>query len=624
IVPTPTFFFYFQFYSLLEHSKLANFTLGFKQVTIFAPINTAFQKMGDIKEDTNDLVLYHMSSIPRKTNELGTSYTSLSSELSGNPPLWIAHVRGQYHDDIYVNNARVLLQSVQYNGHQYGTNSGKDHMNLVLHKIDEVLVPTISHKLASNRIYNPTAWEFLEKYESLMQVQDTHRVRNFRQKIEENNKQDIFNTEGGHTFFIPVDEGFGNGRAALVDAKTIDGHVIPKQVLFTTPTKKDIPYQTLANDQNNIRVIIFFTQEQRGSTVINYVKSHTLFGDGKHTPGVVLAEIVKPNIPVKNGVIHLIHKPLMVVDSTVRELLQEHMDYICSIGNTARGENFKEPEYLDYADNPDYARNNQNPVPTLARGKYLYFNVVQAGDNKTLTVEGGGVNATVIQPDLAATNGVIHIIDRVFGVPYTTVYDKLATDAVVRDSFMLGNLQGFNEQLKDTTKKFTYFVPSNRAWADAKVALPSAIRKLFMREYAYHATATLENHLVISDAAFTMERIKQLTNETNAFGIRRNIELPTARGSLKLYVEDRGDSNNLGQPVVDLYNCICILLDFIIHWKGEKIPVFRPNVECTNGIIHIIDAPFLKEGDIQVSSASVLYIAPQILMIMIAKFLLLE
>lgn len=54
----------------------------------------------------------------------------------------------------------------------------------------------------------------------------------------------------------------------------------------------------------------------------DYVKSHTLLGDGKHTPGVVLAEIVKPNIPVKNGVIHLIQKPLMVVDSTVKDLLE--------------------------------------------------------------------------------------------------------------------------------------------------------------------------------------------------------------------------------------------------------------------------------------------------------------
>lgn len=49
-----------------------------------------------------------------------------------------------------------------------------------------------------------------------------------------------------------------------------------------------------------------------------------------------------------------------------------------------------------------------------------------------MTVEGGGVNATVIQADLAATNGIIHIIDRVLGVPYTTVLDKLRTDPMLK------------------------------------------------------------------------------------------------------------------------------------------------------------------------------------------------
>lgn len=54
------------------------------------------------------------------------------------------------------------------------------------------------------------------------------------------------------------------------------------------------------------------------------------------------------------------------------------------------------------------------------------------GNNQTLTVEGGGVNATVIQPNIAATNGFVHIIDRVLGVPYTTVFEKLKTDPMLK------------------------------------------------------------------------------------------------------------------------------------------------------------------------------------------------
>lgn len=41
-----------------------------------------------------------------------------------------------------------------------------------------------------------------------------------------------------------------------------------------------------------------------------------------HTQGVVLGEIVKANIPVRNGVVHLIHRPLVIVDTTVVQFLE--------------------------------------------------------------------------------------------------------------------------------------------------------------------------------------------------------------------------------------------------------------------------------------------------------------
>lgn len=59
----------------------------------------------------------------------------------------------------------------------------------------------------------------------------------------------------------------------------------------------------------------------------------------------------------------------------------------------------------------------------------LYFNAVEGSPgNNTVTVEGGGVNATIITANIGATNGIIHIIDRVLGVPYTTILDKLRSD----------------------------------------------------------------------------------------------------------------------------------------------------------------------------------------------------
>nr|CAD7419227.1 unnamed protein product [Timema poppensis] len=71
-----------------------------------------------------------------------------------------------------------------------------------------------------------------------------------------------------------------------------------------------------------LRVTISFTTQSDGRTSRPYVKSNTHLGDGNHAEGVVLAEIVKANIPVKNGVVHLIHRPLMVVDTTVQQFLE--------------------------------------------------------------------------------------------------------------------------------------------------------------------------------------------------------------------------------------------------------------------------------------------------------------
>lgn len=61
-----------------------------------------------------------------------------------------------------------------------------------------------------------------------------------------------------------------------------------------------------------------------------YVKSNTMIGDSKHSTGVVMAEIVKGNIPVKNGVVHLIYRPLMVVDNSVKQFLEVRLTFFHS------------------------------------------------------------------------------------------------------------------------------------------------------------------------------------------------------------------------------------------------------------------------------------------------------
>lgn len=76
--------------------------------------------------------------------------------------------------------------------------------------------------------------------------------------------------------------------------------------------------------------------------------------------------------------------------------------------------------------------NKTAQIPTVNNRTFLYFNINGDGPDEVITVEGGGVNATILQADVASTNGYVHIIDKVLGVPYMTVLGKLESDPMLR------------------------------------------------------------------------------------------------------------------------------------------------------------------------------------------------
>lgn len=618
-----------QFYQLLEASQVANTTLTYRHVTVFAPTNRAFQKYNGT---TKNLVLYHMSNFPKTIENLGDS---ISSELEGNPPLWVTRRPGTHGQEVYINNAKILIDRSNF---QSKVSVGGDVKTQVLHIINEVLEPVRSNSMELP-IYSPNAFEFLNQSENL--DLGVHRLRIFRQRILTEKKEDVFKADGRYTFLIPVEEGFRpSPRPEKVDRVVIDGHVIPNHVLFTTPTPHNIPYQTLAFS-DNVKVTVSFLKEHDKV----YVQSNTLVGDAGHPTGVVLAEIIKPNIPVRNGVIHLIQRPLMVVDTTVKDFLESFKgiekrdgpvykfyeiirdfggDIMSTISHlrdvtlfAPSNAAFEEPgvqkilqdkERVKEMLNLHYVKDrlpiekiknkSVNQVPTAAEKKKLYFNVAQDSNGKPIiTVEGGGVNATIITANIAATNGLIHIIDRVLGVPYTTVLEKLKTDPMLNSTYFLGQWQGFNDQLNDTSTRFTYFAPRDYAWKVAAVSYPSTSKKIFMPEFSYHTKQILERHLVIADEVYTMAKLKEMKHNDT-------IVLPAARDSLKLRIREYSE----------IYQ---------IEWEGKWIRVYRPDVECTNGIIHVIDDVLLKDSDVRVTgTASATSLASHLIMILVAKWLL--
>ncbi|XP_028175728.1 fasciclin-1 [Ostrinia nubilalis] len=603
-----------QFLALLERNAVANTSLQYRQLTMFAPTNEAFQRYNGEMDDS--LVLYHISNLATTLSNLDYA---ISSEFDGNPPLWVTRRRDTMHDDIYVNNAKVYVSR----SYQAMNRNGKRQ---VLHVIDQVLQPLQPHGpgASTSMVYNPNAYQFLEHSDEFNIGQ--HRLRSFRQKVNQLQKKEVFNADGRHTFFIPVDEGFKpTTRSDLIDEKVVDGHVIPHHVLFTKATPDTKEFETLAFG-DNVKVIVSFSTAMNGREEITYVKSNTVAGDAKHSRGVVLADIVKANIPVKNGVVHLIQRPLMVVDTTVIDFLKEKDDgplckfyeVIMDLGannqflkeltmakditlfapsNEAWKENsvqniIRNSQKLKEILNLHLVRerlpmdaiihNNLNQIyqaPTALPRKYLYFNVLTKGNNQTLTVEGGGVNATVIQPNIAATNGFVHIIDRVLGVPYTTVFEKLKTDPMLNITYNLGRRQMFNHQFSEMEHRYTYFVPRDHAWLKFQIKHPSAFKALFKEDYGYFTKQILERHVIRAGRAYTVSDLKLLANETHPF------VLPTSRDPLRLRVKE-SDKN------------------YYVEWNGHWIHVFRPDVECTNGIIHVIDEPFVLESDIRATGSA--------------------
>ncbi|XP_070142440.1 fasciclin-1 isoform X5 [Drosophila kikkawai] len=600
-----------RFYSLLESNPIANSTLSLRSCTIFVPTNEAFQRY---KSKTAH-VLYHISTEAFTQKRL-PSY--VSSDMDGNPPLYITK---NSNGDIFVNNARIIPSlSVETN------NNGKRQ---IMHIIDEVLEPLTVKPGHSDVSNNPDALNFLKSAEEFNV--DNIGVRTYRSQVTLGKKESVFEAAGQHTFLVPVDEGFKlSARSSLVDAKVIDGHVIPNTVIFTAAAQHDDP-KTSAAFEDLLKVTVSFFKQKNGKM---YVKSNTIVGDAKHREGVVLAEIVKANIPVRNGVVHLIHRPLMIIDTTVTQFLQENaengalrkfyevimdnggavLDDInnlsevtilapsneawnsSNINNILRDRN-KMRQILnmhiikDRLNVEKIRQKNANliaQVPTVNNNTFLYFNVRGEGSDAVITVEGGGVNATVIQADVAQTNGFVHIIDHVLGVPYTTLLGKLESDPMMSDTYKMGQFSHFNDQLNNTQRRFTYFVPRDKGWQKTELDYPSAHKKLFMQDFAYHSKSILERHLAISDTPFTMKDLVKISQESGS------VILPTFRDSLNIRVEE--EAGHLHDEYASHE-----WTGYVIIWNYKKINVYRPDVECTNGIIHVIDYPLLEEKDVVVA-----------------------
>lgn len=598
-----------KFYEIVKKDVTVGSLLSRKSVTVFAPINSAVNESDLHARNMEEKVASYHILIQLADKSIFPS--SVSTFLSGAAPLFLTYrftdSGEEVEKEFFVNNAKIQKEI------EYSTDDGSKQLLYIIDEVLEPYVPTTG--------YPPNALQFLNQ-PGIYDIQSS--VGAFAGRVRSENEGREFEKVGNHTFFLPVGAAneYGNAEKLKdIDAMVIRGHVIPNQVLFTR-TMGGKAYKTDSYTQN-LKVEISLVNgtssspTERGFTL--RIKSNTLQSDHRHKKGVVLSRVLQANIPVKNGVVHLIEAPLMIIDINIwsfirqeqegrlsefskllhhaanfRYLIQGSAEKTLFAPNNEAIRRLSDDNLRDLQSNDSAITNLLNfhvvmgsvssddvkseRITELLSGderRKLYFRVVGDDRNRTLSVQGGGVNALAVQADIGATDGIIHIIDRVLGMPYLTVYETLKeTESYLNETYQLSNQDEWNSLLASKDQKFTFFAPSNGAWQDLAKDMPTTYKQLKLGLYPQYISKIMERHLVAKKELSTkdLEKMDQIQTVNSLFKIERG------HTSDKLYVV----------------------------WEGFRAEIILPDVKATNGVIHIINHVMMKSRDFVKSSAAVI------------------
>ncbi|XP_077532660.1 fasciclin-1-like [Haemaphysalis longicornis] len=577
------------FYQLAERVRLFVVYSESSDITCFAPTNEAIQRFLERFPEKQIEPTYHVASLNVAQDNLPSAVPTITK---GSPQLYLTRGEDKM---FFVNNARVIRwQGMTHEGHRQK-----------LYVIDDVLeafVPTSG--------VTPDAFDFL-KQPSIYDLY--HGLNFFLSRVKMTHEQYLFTEDGFHTYFVPVDDADPARRTRVdMDKFVVQGHVIKNRRLFTR-TMGNETYESAAW-HSNVRVELSLTNQTDSAEArdVLFVQSNTLSSEPQRKKGVVISKIVKPNIPVKNGVVHLIEKPLMVVDTSIRDFLQRNRhgrvdDFVRLVDYSPdfqRDLNGNQPKTVFVPTNDalkviprsvlDALKINMSGLTLLLRlhmikdeavstdevleygsagileresassRRGLRMSVGHGEHGRVLTVEGGGVNATAVQSDIGTTNGVIHIIDRVLGMPSHTIYEKVSSDPELRETKTFSQQNGWIDRLKDMGKRYTFFAPSDNAWHDFKLENPSEYQELSTDQFAYPAGQIMERHLVVGKEIprAELEHLKSIETAGGRMGVRN------VNGKIHLL------------------------------WQGREAVIVRADVQATNGVIHVISKVMVERRDI--------------------------
>ncbi|KAG1668355.1 Protein N-lysine methyltransferase FAM173B [Nymphon striatum] len=275
----------------------------------------------------------------------------------------------------------------------------------------------------------------------------------FTDRVSRYSAMDLFKDDvKPSTFFIPV------GDNALkhfnkIDRMTIKGHIIPGKVLFTRQLQNGF-FKSEMYDKA-IKMDLSFneavTSRNANSSTEMLIKSHTevsrsfaRIADGpKH--GTVLTKLIPSlsNIPVSNGVVHFIEAPL-VVSTSVLQNLKNYGQSVCSgivracCSHRSVGDQLKSKEIMKKAVGFDQIILSMKALTIFLPTNEAFDKIPKEKLEEIVNDEfklDSKVEVQTLQPietDITATNGVVHVINQVLGVPLNNILDRLKKDGKLR------------------------------------------------------------------------------------------------------------------------------------------------------------------------------------------------
>lgn len=113
----------------------------------------------------------------------------------------------------------------------------------------------------------------------------------------------LYNKSTRNTYFVPLNTRFSGLSKRQIDLSVLKGHIVPFHALFTRPSSFNFPFPTIYQSSLNV-VLRFLLKDDK-----ILVESETYRNS---TSTTTTAEIIEANIPVDNGVIHVINTTLVI------------------------------------------------------------------------------------------------------------------------------------------------------------------------------------------------------------------------------------------------------------------------------------------------------------------------